>query len=82
MTKEITVAELKDRLEESLEEVRNGATLRVIEGDRALVEIVPTQSRADRSKRLGDFRLPPLDPPLKTDGLGVLLELRQNDRRR
>ncbi len=39
MTKEITVADLKEHLEERLEEVRNGTTLRVVTEDQAVVEI-------------------------------------------
>ena len=85
MTKEITVADLKEHLEERLEEVRNGTTLRVVEPDHTVVQLAPELdfiNRADRSQKLGDFRLPPLEPPVKSDGVEVLLELRDIDRRR
>jgi antitoxin (DNA-binding transcriptional repressor) of toxin-antitoxin stability system len=41
MTKEITLADLKEHLEERLEEVRNGTTFRVVTEDQAIIEIRP-----------------------------------------
>ena len=77
MTKEITVADLKEHLEERLEEVRNGVTLRVLDGGRAVMNLTPVEApRAERKERLGDLRFPPLDPPIEVDAVQVLLELR------
>ena len=39
MTKEITVADLREHLDERLEEVRSGTTLRVVTDDQGVVEI-------------------------------------------
>jgi antitoxin (DNA-binding transcriptional repressor) of toxin-antitoxin stability system len=87
VTKEITVADLKEHLDERLEEVRNGTTLRILEGDRAVMQIEPARNakheplnfinRADRSQRLGDFKFPPMDP-IDVDVVELLLELRGN----
>lgn len=73
MTKEITVTDLKEHLEERLEEVRRGVTLRVLEGERAVVEIRPHDGWVDMNglrvrPAKGSMRdvtfLPPLEPEI------------------
>ena len=41
MTKEITVADLKEHLEELLNEAQQGTTLRIVDGGTAILDIVP-----------------------------------------
>lgn len=83
MTKEITVADLKEHLEERLDEVRNGVTLRVVEGDSAIVEISPAEEWIEQDGlrfrpgkgTLHDFvPPPPLEPEI--DIVQYLLEER------
>ena len=83
MTKEITVADLKEHLEERLEEVRNGTTLRVLTNDQTVVEIRPPDQWVDinglrvrpAKGKMGEVVLPPpLEPEI--DIVQYLLEER------
>ena len=89
MKRKVKISELKAKLSEHLRHVRKGHAITVMDRDTPIAEIVPLPrekpaitfvNRADRSQKLGDFKLPPLDPPITADAVAVLLELRQNDR--
>ena len=88
MKRRVKISELKAPLSKHLRHVRRGHTVTIMDRDTPIAEIVPLKqqlefvNRADRSQKLGDFRFPPLDPPVKTDGVKILLELRKIDRRR
>ncbi len=73
MTKEITVADLKEHLDEWLEEVRNGTTLLVLEGERTVFEVRPPGGWIDMNGlrvrpakgKMRDIRFPPpLEPEI------------------
>jgi antitoxin (DNA-binding transcriptional repressor) of toxin-antitoxin stability system len=51
------VSELKDRLDEVIEAVKNGETVEIREGDTSLAEVVPHLTRARR------VQTTPSDPP-------------------
>lgn len=86
MTKEITVADLREHLDERLEEVRNGTTLRVVTDDQAVVEIRQPNTTWDwievnglrvrpAKGHMRDVKLPPpLEPEI--DIVQYLLEER------
>jgi antitoxin (DNA-binding transcriptional repressor) of toxin-antitoxin stability system len=76
MTKEITVADLREHLDERLQEVRNGTTLRVVTDDQSAVEIRPAiphwewveingLSVRPAKGSMRDVKFPPpLEPPI------------------
>jgi antitoxin (DNA-binding transcriptional repressor) of toxin-antitoxin stability system len=70
VTKEITVADLKENLDQLLIEAKQGTTLRIMDGGSAILDIMPAfETFEDFSVRpargsLRDF-VPP--PPLKLD---------------
>jgi antitoxin (DNA-binding transcriptional repressor) of toxin-antitoxin stability system len=84
MTKEITVQELQEHFADLFDEVRQGTTLRLIDGGKFVAEISPTETRASnipedmiyRRARgsLADF-VPP--PPIESD-IDVVAVLRED----
>jgi antitoxin (DNA-binding transcriptional repressor) of toxin-antitoxin stability system len=80
MTKEITVADLKEHLDDLLKEALQGTTLRIVDGGVALLDIVPAfegfEDLTIRPARgsLRDF-VPP--PPLDID-VDVVALLRED----
>jgi antitoxin (DNA-binding transcriptional repressor) of toxin-antitoxin stability system len=46
MTKDISVQEMQEHFADHIEEVRNGVTLRLIDGDKFVAEISPLARRA------------------------------------
>lgn len=85
VTKEITLAELKEHLEENLEDVRNGGTtLRVVDGGATLAEIRPAEEEwvqcGSLEIRPGKGRMQDLEAPtplkLERDVVEYLLEER------
>ncbi len=80
MTKEITVADLKEHLEELLNEALQGTTLRIVDAGQALLDIVPAfEGFEDLTVRpaRGSMRdwVPP--PPLDID-IDVVALLRED----
>lgn len=70
MTKDVTVAELQEHLEERLSEVRNGLTLRVLQNGTVVAEMNPPRQPIDnlRARRaVTSMRDVVLPPPLKTE---------------
>jgi antitoxin (DNA-binding transcriptional repressor) of toxin-antitoxin stability system len=49
MTKEISVQEMQEHFADHLEEVRQGVTLRLIDGDQLVAEISPRESRPTKT---------------------------------
>jgi antitoxin (DNA-binding transcriptional repressor) of toxin-antitoxin stability system len=47
MTKNVTVADLQEHLAERLDDVKNGATLRVVVGETAIAQITAAQELSD-----------------------------------
>ena len=84
MNRRVNISNLKAHLSKHLRHVRRGYTVTIMDRDTPIAEIVPLRkeleftNRADRSQKLGDFRFPPLDPPIETDAVAILLELRGN----
>lgn len=78
MTRQVTVAELAEHLSEHLREAESGATIQVVDGDRAIATLGParygdTIFRKAAPGRASDV---PLPPPLKlsVDILDLLRE--------
>jgi len=87
MIRNVTLAELTEHLAEHFESVRQGTTLRVMDGDEPLATIVPGQRAsglvlraADRSLPLGKWRPEPLDFELPFDVVEFLLKDREDGR--
>jgi antitoxin (DNA-binding transcriptional repressor) of toxin-antitoxin stability system len=84
MTKDVTLADLRDHLEEHIEEVRRGTTLRLMDGKTEIALLSPSERVTRRtpeeliyrvaSKEWKDF-VPP--PPLETD-IDVVALLRED----
>jgi len=74
MTKDISVQEMQEHFEDHIEEVRQGVTLRLIDGDKLVAEISPMERRATNTPEdmiyrhargsFADF-VPP--PPIESD---------------
>jgi antitoxin (DNA-binding transcriptional repressor) of toxin-antitoxin stability system len=79
MTKDVTVAELGEHLAAKLEEVKNGTTLRVIDGGEAIAKIAPAHEKPTTTSlprpvhNETDDDTPFLPPRLKFDSLEHLL---------
>ena len=86
MTKDVTVAELREHLAERLEEVQNGVTLRIVDGEQTIAEIKATIKRSDLTFRPArnpaNFRNfdpgPPQNPAI--DPVEMLIEERDRER--
>jgi antitoxin (DNA-binding transcriptional repressor) of toxin-antitoxin stability system len=81
MTRDVTVEELQDHLEERLSEVREGVTLRVLQNGTVVAEMNPPGQPTDnlRARRaIKSMRDVVLPPPLETkrDIVEYLLEER------
>ncbi|MDP9360646.1 MAG: hypothetical protein M3P29_04250, partial [Acidobacteriota bacterium] len=80
MTKDVTLEELGKHLAEKLEEVKNGTTLRVVDGGKAIARIAPADDAPATTSPLRpvddeiDDRDPSFHPPkLKFDSVECLL---------
>jgi antitoxin (DNA-binding transcriptional repressor) of toxin-antitoxin stability system len=84
MTKQVTVEELEEHLRERLEDVRNGQSVRIVDGTNAIGTIEPTPKRIvnvirhDPAFRLQDFK--PGAPLLGTGSVEWLLGERDRER--
>jgi antitoxin (DNA-binding transcriptional repressor) of toxin-antitoxin stability system len=85
MTKDVTLADLKEHLEEHLEEVRQGTTLRLVEaGGRPVAEMRPmlsTQSGLTYTEPTASLKDLILPPPLETNSDPVALLREDRDSR-
>jgi antitoxin (DNA-binding transcriptional repressor) of toxin-antitoxin stability system len=68
MTKDVTIADLKEHLEEHLEEVRQGTTLRLVEAGGVIAQLSPPPTRSKTPPEMvyraaqgsfADLKLPP-----------------------
>ncbi|HVE71154.1 MAG TPA: hypothetical protein VNI54_07275 [Thermoanaerobaculia bacterium] len=81
--KDVSVDELEEHLRERLEEVRNGETLRVVDGSTTVATIEPapkgrvTVTRHDPTLRLQDFKP---GTPLHTGTVDWLIAERDRER--
>jgi antitoxin (DNA-binding transcriptional repressor) of toxin-antitoxin stability system len=73
------VSELKDRLDEVIEAVKNGETVEIQEGQRTLASFVPKAPPPEPEPFPDDFFTRPL-PKAKASVLEQLLEDRRNGR--
>jgi len=73
------VSELKDRLDEVIEAVKNGETVEIREGHRTLASFVPLAAPPEPEPFPDDFFTRPL-PKAKASVLEQLLEDRRNGR--
>jgi antitoxin (DNA-binding transcriptional repressor) of toxin-antitoxin stability system len=69
MTKDISVQEMQEHFADHIEEVRQGVTLRLVDGDKFVAEISPAEETDDlvfrpATRSMRDVVLP---PPLKTE---------------
>ena len=87
MTRKVKISELKAHLSEHLRHVRRGHTITVMDRDTPVAQITPLPpekpeltyiNRADRSKKLGDLKFPPMDPPIEADVVEILLDMRRD----
>ena len=84
MTKQVTVEELEEHLRERLEDVRNGQSVRIVDGATAIGTIEPTPRRSvtvirhDPALRLQDFK--PGSPLLGTGSVEWLIGERDRER--
>jgi antitoxin (DNA-binding transcriptional repressor) of toxin-antitoxin stability system len=84
MTKDISVQEMQEHFADHIEEVRNGVTLRLIDGDKFVAEISPTARRVTTTPEdmiyrhahgsMADF-VPP--PPIESD-VDIVAVLRED----
>ena len=86
MTKDVTVAELAEHLVEHLQEMRQGTSLRVIDGGKTLVTLTAKDQPLEITHPVPGSRLqdweppPPLKKPLGIDVVDLLVEERERDR--
>jgi antitoxin (DNA-binding transcriptional repressor) of toxin-antitoxin stability system len=77
MTRDVALEELREHLDEIVDEVRQGTTIRVIEGGRELASIAPFTDvpviARPATKRWSDIQLPPSADP-EIDVVKYLLE--------
>lgn len=84
MSKQVTVEELEGHLRERLEEVRNGESVRVVDGTQTIAVIEPTSRRRvsviphDPALRLHDFQ--PGAPLPNTGAVEWLIGERERER--
>jgi antitoxin (DNA-binding transcriptional repressor) of toxin-antitoxin stability system len=81
MSKTVTVEELRENLEERLEEVRNGEVLNVVDNGTMIAKIERPELeiiRHDPSLRLQDFK--PGRPPKRLDSVEWLIAERERER--
>ena len=82
--KEVTVEELREHLDERLDDVRNGESLRIVDGEAAIGTLAPEGRRtvtiipADPNLRLQDFR--PGKPLAGSDASQWLIDERERER--
>jgi antitoxin (DNA-binding transcriptional repressor) of toxin-antitoxin stability system len=74
---DVRIADLKARLSEHLQAVRNGGTVTVLDRDTPIARIVryavPPLEIRKAQRRVRDLKLPP-KPAKRTDSLAVMLE--------
>jgi antitoxin (DNA-binding transcriptional repressor) of toxin-antitoxin stability system len=73
------VSELKDRLDEVIEAVKNGETVEIHEGQRTLASLIPQAEASEPKPFPDDFFTRPL-PKAKASVLEQLLEDRRTGR--
>jgi len=73
------VSELKERLDEVIEAVKNGETVEIQEGERTLASLVPQNTPSEPEPFPDDFFTRPL-PKAKASVLEQLLEDRRTGR--
>jgi len=80
MTKDVAIEELREKLDEVMDDVEHGATINVTRAGRAVATLAPL-SLTRPTKRLADFVPGPRPKRLDFDAVEWLLEDRQHERR-
>jgi antitoxin (DNA-binding transcriptional repressor) of toxin-antitoxin stability system len=80
MTKDVAIEELREKLDEVMEDVEHGVTINVIRAGRSVATLVPLAIARPVTKRLADFVPGPRPKRLDFDAVEWLLEDRQHER--
>ena len=85
VTKTLTIEELEEHLQEYLAEVREGATIEVVDNGRKIATIEPPAKRFDLTdtgpgRRPFDFAPTPLSKPLDEDPAEIIIAERERER--
>jgi antitoxin (DNA-binding transcriptional repressor) of toxin-antitoxin stability system len=87
VTKSLTVAELREHLQEYLTQVQDGTTIDVVDDGEKIATITPPLKSLNLNivdpgpgKRFGDVVITPLSKPLDKDPAEVIIEERERER--
>lgn len=80
MSKQVTVEELKARLDELLAEVENGETVTVIKDGRSVAQFAKTRSTGGVAYPFRDFDFGSRPKNLKTDPAEIIIAERDRER--
>ena len=81
MSKQVTVEELRENLDEVLSDVKSGESVEITDAGATIAAVRPTIIRRGVKFPFRNLTITPLDKPLGVDPLSALIEDRESDRR-
>jgi prevent-host-death family protein len=80
MSKEVTVEELREHLEEIIAEVKGGESVTITEDGRSIATVQSNVPKRGKRFPFRDLKISPLDKPLSVDPVELLIEEREYER--
>ena len=82
MSKEVTVEELRERLDEIIADIKGGETVTITEDGRSIGTVYSTVPKPGKRFPFRDLVITPLDPPITVDVVKLIREDRDSEIRK
>jgi antitoxin (DNA-binding transcriptional repressor) of toxin-antitoxin stability system len=80
MSKEVTVEELREKLDEIIADIKGGETVTITEDGRSIGTVYSTVPKRGKRFPFRDLKISPLDKPLSVDPVELLIKEREYER--
>jgi prevent-host-death family protein len=82
MSKEVTVEELREKLDEIIADVKGGESVTITEGGRNIATVQSNVPKRGKRFPFRDLVITPLDPPITVDVVKLIREDRDSEIRK